>query len=229
MALNIDLKSIDLKNLPQQSKPIQLAIAGVVVVVILVAAYFMVFNGLYEKVNTLKKEEENLKTTFTEKASQTTNLDDLQNELTQINLSFQALLKQLPTKAEIPNLIQELHQAAASNGLRIDSITPSTSQAVDSVSSGNKSKSKDDAQANVQVIKTLSYAITITGSYQQINDFVHDVGKLSRIVTLNHLTLKRDSKTNMLTLTAIANTYQALSDAEIKALLDKDKDNKDKK
>lgn len=224
MAVNIDLKSIDLKNLPQQRKSVQLTLAGIVVVAVLIVAYFLVFSGMYDNISNLKKEEESLKSTFTEKAGQTINLEDLQDELTQINQSFQALLKQLPTNAEIPNLIQELHQAAASNGLRLDSLTPSKEQ---ETTPDDKSGKTDQSKPNVKVVKTLSYAISITGSYKQINDFVHDIGKLSRIVTLSNLNLKRDDKTNMLNLTAIANTYQALSDAEIKALMDKDQKTKE--
>lgn len=227
MAMNIDLKNIDFKNLPQQSKAIHFGLAGIIVVIVLVIAYFAVFNSMLEERNNLKNEEETLKSDFAEKTARTTNLNDLEEELKQINNSFQALLKQLPTEAEIPNLIQELHQAAASNGLRLDSIAPVQLNDEDINTNSNQGNTKDSAKkSEAKVIKTLSYSIGITGSYSQVNNFIHDVGKLSRIVTLNHLNLKSNDKGSTLQLNAVANTYQTLSDAEIKELMSTD--NKDK-
>ncbi|WP_239373945.1 type 4a pilus biogenesis protein PilO [Snodgrassella gandavensis] len=205
MAKNIDLKAINLNSLHQQGKPVQLGIAGGIIVVILVLAYFFVYSGLNEQLSQLKHEEEALKQTYTEKSQKAAHLDALKAELDSINSSFHLLLKQLPTQAEIPNLIQELHECATKNGLSMDSLTPSQAQ---NTYSGNKSEQ--------QVIQTLPYSITLTGNYNQISQFMRDVGKLSRIVTLNSIVLKRNDKDNTLTLKAVANTYKALTDAEIK-------------
>lgn len=67
MAKNIDLKAINLNSLPQQSKPIQLGIAGAIIVIILILAYFFVYSGLNEQISQLRQEEETLKQTYTEK------------------------------------------------------------------------------------------------------------------------------------------------------------------
>ncbi|PIT10911.1 hypothetical protein BHC46_10560 [Snodgrassella alvi] len=215
MAKNIDLKAIDLNSLYRQGKPVQLGVAGGIIVVILVLAYFFVYSGLNEQLSQLQQEEEELKQTYTEKSKQAANLDVLKEELNNINGSFHLLLKQLPTQAEIPNLIQELHECAIKNGLNMDSITPAVIQNTDS---GNN--------AEQQVIQTLPYNITLTGNYNQIIQFIRDVGKLSRIVTLNSIVLKQNDKNNMLTLNAVANTYKALTDAELKAQTDDKKDKK---
>lgn len=114
--------------------------------------------------------------------------------------SFDVLLKQLPTDAEIPNLIQELHQAGATNGLRMDSVTPK-------------------APVNDGPIQVLPYDIAITGQYRQINQFTRDVGALSRIITLDSLNVSKskDEKSNQLTLSATANTYKARPAEEVAA------------
>jgi type IV pilus assembly protein PilO len=212
MATNIDLKAIDLNSLSQQGKPVQLGIAGGIIVIIIVLAYFFVYSGLNAQLSQLRQEEETLKQTYAEKSRQAANLDVLKAELESINGSFNLLLKQLPTQAEIPNLIQELHECATKNGLNMDSITPVAQNA------NNK--------AEQQVIQTLPYKITLTGNYNQISQFIRDVGKLSRIVTLNSIVLKRNDKDNTLTLNAVANTYKALTAAEIKAQTDDKKDKK---
>ncbi|MCT6883026.1 hypothetical protein BGI15_03730 [Snodgrassella alvi] len=210
MAKNIDLKAIDLNSLPQQSKPVQLGIAGAIIVIILILAYFFVYSGLNEQISQLRQEEETLKQTYTEKSRQAAHLDALKAELDSINGSFNILLKQLPTQAEIPNLIQELHECATKNGLNMDSITPAQVQ-------NTESDNQTDKKSELQVIQTLPYNITLTGNYNQISQFLRDVGKLSRIVTLNSIVIKRNEKDNTLTLNAVANTYKALTDAEIKA------------
>ena len=207
MAKNIDLKAINLNSLPQQSKPVQLGIAGAIIVIILILAYFFIYSGLNEQISQLQQEEETLKQTYTEKSKQAANLDALKAELNSINGSFNILLKQLPTQAEIPNLIQELHECATKNGLNMDSLTPTQVQNTDT-----------DKNSEQQIIQTLPYYITLTGNYNQISQFLRDVGKLSRIVTLNSIVIRRNEKDNTLTLNAVANTYKALSDAEIKAL-----------
>ena len=206
MAKNIDLKAINLNSLPQQSKPVQLGIAGAIIVIILILAYFFIYSGLNEQISQLQQEEETLKQTYTEKSKQAANLDALKAELNSINGSFNILLKQLPTQAEIPNLIQELHECATKNGLNMDSLTPTQVQNTDT-----------DKNSEQQIIQTLPYYITLTGNYNQISQFLRDVGKLSRIVTLNSIVIKRNEKDNTLTLNAVANTYKALTDAEIKA------------
>ena len=209
MAKNINLKSIDLKNLPYQSRTVQLIIGAIVIVFILLLAYIFIFSDTNEKINDLKKEEETLKQSYIEKSATAANLDKLKLELNQINKLFQVLLKQLPTSAEIPNLIQELNENAGKNGLTMESITPA--QVIQTQSSN-----KDGI--GQQLIETLPYHITLRGNYDQITQFVRDIGKLSRIVTINSIVLKKNGNNNDFTFTAVANTYKALSDNEIKAL-----------
>ena len=209
MAKNINLKSIDIKNLPYQSRTVQLIMGVIVIVFILLLAYIFIFSDTNEKINDLKKEEETLKQSYIEKSATAANLDKLKLELNQINSLYQVLLKQLPTSAEIPNLIQELNENAGKNGLTMESITPA--QVIQTQSSN-----KDGI--GQQLIETLPYHITLRGNYDQITQFVRDIGKLSRIVTINSIVLKKNGNNNDFTFTAVANTYKALSDNEIKAL-----------
>ena len=212
MAKNINLKSIDLKNLPYQSRTVQLIMCLIVILFILLMTYIFIFSDTNEKISELKKQEETLKQSYIEKSATAANLDKLKSELNQINSLYQVLLKQLPTSAEIPNLIQELNESAGKNGLTMENITPS--QVIQTESSNNKSK---DGKGQ-QLIQTLPYNITLRGNYDQITQFVRDIGKLSRIVTINSIVLKKNGNNSDFTFTAVANTYKALSDNEIKAL-----------
>ena len=210
MAKNINIKAIDFKNLPYQSRLVQLGMGAVIIVVIVILAYLFIYSDSSERINQLKQEEETLKESYVDKSAKAANLDKLKAELDQINGLFQVLLKQLPTTAEIPNLLQELHECASKNGLTMDSITPAP------IIHTNSAEGEEQ-----QVIETLPYNITLTGNYDQITQFVRDVGKLSRIVTINSIALSRNEKENKYTLVAIANTYKALNDNEMQGQSEK--------
>ena len=179
-----------------QNKPVQVLIALCLAAVILVAAYFAVFQGQWDEYKTKQDEEETLKTEYTAKSILAANLENLEKELVLIEESIDVLLKQLPTEAEIPGLIQEMHQAAAKNNLTMSNVTP--------------------GQIVIEKpIERLPIAISVTGSYEQIAQFVRDIGKMSRIVTLANINLSSVDKSakddgSKLTFTATANTYKAM-------------------
>lgn len=194
------LKDIDVQTLHLLSAPAKIALAVLAVITIIVVAYFALFRNQLDILSAAKEQENQLKETYTQKSMEAASLDNLKAELTALRQSFNVLLKQLPTDAEIPNLIQELHQAGATNGLRMDSVTPKT-------------------PVNDGPIQILPYSIAITGQYKQINQFTRDVGALSRIITLDTLNVSKskDEKSNQLTLSATANTYKARPAEELAA------------
>ncbi|MBF0803499.1 MULTISPECIES: type 4a pilus biogenesis protein PilO [unclassified Neisseria] len=201
MAAN-SLKNLDIKTLHLLNMPSKLALAGLVVAGVLVLGYVALFRSQLEALDAASAKEIELKETYTKKSIEAANLDNLKAELDAIRSSFNVLLKQLPTDAEIPNLIQELHQAGATNGLRMDSVAPG-------------------ASVNDGPIQILPYEIAITGKYSQISQFARDVGTLSRIITLESLKISnKDDKSNLLTLSATANTYKARPAEEVAAELE---------
>lgn len=194
------LKDIDIQTLHLLGAPAKIALALLSVIAIVAVAYFALFRGQLDILNAAEAKETELKSTYTKKSIEAASLDNLKAELVALRQSFDVLLKQLPTDAEIPNLIQELHQAGATNGLRMDSVTPK-------------------APVNDGPIQVLPYDIAITGQYRQINQFTRDVGALSRIITLDSLNVSKskDEKSNQLTLSATANTYKARPAEEVAA------------
>ncbi|MDO4694661.1 MAG: type 4a pilus biogenesis protein PilO [Eikenella sp.] len=186
--------SIDLNTLYKQGKAAQLGVAAFIILLTLGIGYIAVFKDQWADIESLQGQEEQLKQDYTNKAAQAANLPVLKEELEQIRTAFNVLLKQLPTDAEIPNLIQELHQAGAKNSMRMNSVKPLPTVNDDSV-------------------QQLPHEISISGNYEQIAQFARDVGRLSRIVTLDKITLvpaSEKDENGLLTLSANANTYKAL-------------------
>lgn len=190
--------SFDVNKLHLQPKPVQLLLAIVLAAALVGVGYVALFQSQLEELTAAQEKEEQLKQEFTEKAVRAASLDNLKLELQQIQESTRVLLKQLPTSAEIPTLIQELHQAAAKNGLTMSLVTP-------------------EAKVIEGPIERLPFSISVSGNYEQIAQFTRDVGQMSRIVTLANITLVTGEGDNKgkLVFTAMANTYKALDASEV--------------
>lgn len=206
MASKSSKTNLDLNNLHLLNLPARLFIALLVVAAMLGLGYAGLFKSQMESLEEYEAKETELKNTYKQKSIDAVSLNNLRDELASIRSAFDIMLKQLPTDAEIPNLVQELHQAGSSNGLRLDSVMPQPPV--------------DDGP-----IKRLPYSISITGNYEQISQFTRDVGSLSRIITLESLKIAQspenggnpDGKSSILNLSAIATTYKAKSVEELAA------------
>lgn len=191
--MNININEIDLKNLHNQSKAVQLAIALLISIAIVVFGYFYMFSDQIDEYNAATEKEAQLKETFEQKSALAANLGNLKEELVLIEQTIAVLLKQLPTDAQIPNLIQEMHQAATKNGLIMNNVTP-------------------QKPVNEGQIQRLPFTISVSGSHDQIANFSRDIGRISRIVVLSNISIKNADNNkdgNKLTLSALANTYKA--------------------
>ena len=206
MASKSSKNNLDFNNLHLLNLPAKLFIALLAVAAILGGGYAGLFKSQLESLEEYEAKETELKNTYKQKSIDAASLDNLKEELAAIRSAFNIMLKQLPTDSEIPNLVQELHQAGSNNGLRLDSVIPQPPV--------------DDGP-----IQRLPYSISITGNYNQISQFTRDVGSLSRIITLESLKITQsaengggaDGKSSILNLSAIATTYKAKSIEELAA------------
>ena len=182
-------KSLDLNTAYLWPAPLKLLLGVLVIVAFLVVGWFAKYKEQKETLDSVKAQEETLKVDFDKKAKRAASLPVLKRELVELEESFAVLVKQLPTDAEIPNLIQELNQAGSNNSLQMSSTRPL--------------KAEKDGPVEI-----LPYSISTKGSYDQLTKFAKDVGSLSRIVVLNTVSVTTD-KDGKLVLDAKANTYKA--------------------
>ena len=70
-------------------------------------------------------EEQTLRNTFKAKHSKAVNLEVYQQQLADIERSFGALLRQLPGKTEVPNLLVDISQVGVGAGLEEKLFQPS--------------------------------------------------------------------------------------------------------
>ena len=144
--------------------------------------------------------KQTLRETFKTKHSKAVNLEVYQQQLADIERSFGALLRQLPGKTEVPNLLVDISQVGVGAGLEEKLFQPS-------------SEVKKDFYAELPI------KIKLTGSYHQMGEFVSGIAALPRIVTLHEITIKPENKDmyDNLSFELTAKTFRYLDDAEVAA------------
>lgn len=142
--------------------------------------------------------ETELRTTYRSKLVQAVNLDALKKQLEQVQQYVTQLEKQLPSKAEMDALLSDINQAGLGRSLQFELFRP--------------------GQVTVkQYYAELPISIRVTGSYHDIGLFAADVANLSRIVTLNNLSLAPGRDRNILSMEGTAKTFRYLDQEEIAA------------
>lgn len=191
-----ELRNLDFKDMPNWPLQGQLAALFLMIVMVLAAAYFLVFSSIQEEIDQAKLKEEELRQTFIDKKRQASNLAALENQLKQIETSFGTLLKQLPSKSEMDALLTEINQAGIGRGLQFELFRPAA-------------EVKTDQMAEMPI------QIRLTGTYNELAAFATDVSQLSRIVTIGDISLTpADAKSGRLVMMATAKTYRALEAEE---------------
>src|SRR5687767_16015987 len=112
MNLAEELRSLDTSDPGRWPLPIRLgAVAVWFVLLTLLLAYFFVWQGQRPELQQKQAEERQLRTEFQNKHLKAVNLEVYKQQLKDIERSFGALLRQLPGKTEVPNLLVDISQA----------------------------------------------------------------------------------------------------------------------
>ncbi len=162
------------------------------------AAYWFDWQDQIAQIDSARAKEEQLRSTFLAKKKQAIDLPAYRKQLVDIESQFGALLKQLPGKSEMDALLTDINQAGLGRGLQFELFRPASQETA------------RDFYAELPI------TIRVTGNYHDLGAFASDIGRLSRIVTLNDIALSA-AKDGGLTLDATAKTFRYLDEAEIAA------------
>ena len=177
--------------------PRQMLLVGAAVAVVL-GLWFGWLTGYEDELVAQREQENQLRQQYTSKLAQAVNLDALKQQLEQVQQYVTQLEKQLPSKAEMDALLSDINQAGLGRSLQFELFRP--------------------GQVTVkQYYAELPISIRVTGSYHDIGLFAADVANLSRIVTLNNLSLTPGRDRNTLSMEGTAKTFRYLDQEEIAA------------
>ena len=169
-------------------------------VAILAAGWWFLWSDQINVLDERRQEEIRLRDEFVEKKTQAVNLELYKQQMNEIDRSFGALLKQLPNKAEVESLLIEINQAGMGRGLQFELFKPGQ-------------EILKDFYAELPV------TVRLTGNYHDLGAFAGDIGRLSRIVTLNSISVapNQQAKDGSLVMDAVTKTFRYLDDEELAA------------
>jgi len=165
-----------------------------IVAAVLVALWFVWLTNSNDELEAARAKEVTLREDYKKKVAQAANLDLLKKQREQVQQYVILLEKQLPSKAEMDALLSDINQAGLGRSLQFELFRP--------------------GQVSVKdYYAELPIAVRVTGRYHDMGSFAADIANLSRIVTLNNLSIT-PQKDGALTMDATAKTFRYLDPEE---------------
>jgi type IV pilus assembly protein PilO len=179
---------------------------GTVVLLFLFAAsagyWYFVWKAKRPELLEARAKETELWKTLEGKARKAANLQAYKDQLAEMEKSFGAMLRQLPNKTEVPNLLVDISQSGLAAGLEEKLFQP-------------QGENRRDFYAELPI------TIRLSGDYHEMGNFASGIAALPRIVTLHDIEIVRAGRdarggaaTGDLTLNVTAKTYRYLDDEE---------------
>jgi len=169
-----------------------------ILILIPVAGFFLDTQGQLEQLEAGREQEKKLKDDYLNKKRLAVNLDLYKQQLREIDTQFGALLKQLPNRSQMDALLVDINQAGLGRGLQFELFRPAVSE------------------TSREFYNELPIQVKVTGTYHDMGAFASDVGQLSRIVTLNEVSMEAGKDGN-LTMDTVARTFRYLDEEEVAA------------
>jgi type IV pilus assembly protein PilO len=203
MSKPIDLKRLDLNDAGNWPTPIKAAAAVIIGLLVLLLAWYLIISEKSDVLANLKATETELRRSFELKQAGASNLEPLKEQLAQMEAMLQQMLRQLPSRTEMPDLIVDISQTALASGINNDLFQPG-------------------AEVAREFYAEKPISLRMTGTYHQFGAFVSGVASLPRVVimTMHDISLKplQDKSgvaSDTLVLAGTVKTYRYLDEEEV--------------
>jgi type IV pilus assembly protein PilO len=195
----VDVSDLDFNNIGSWPAIVKIIAGFILFSVVLGLGYNFHLKDLLSQLETQQSQEVSLKEQFASKAYQAANLDAYKEQMQEMEISFGALLKQLPSDTEVPGLLEDITRTGLGSGLEFEEI-------------------KLLPEAAQQFYIELPIQIMVVGTYHDLATFVSGVSSLPRIVTLHDFDLVPEKLDGVSTLrmSILAKTYRYNDKGELK-------------
>lgn len=211
-----DINNLDAKNYGSWPLPIKFLAAFLLFAVVVVAGYFMKIKPANDELDVLRAKELELVSVFTEKQGKVVNLEEYKKQLEEMRELLRQMIRQLPSKTEMPDLLIDVSQTALSSGIDNELFEP-----------GPEVAKEFYAEKPI--------TLRMKGTYHQFGAFVSGVASLPRVVilTMHDVSLTpaaptatgqsgkpgaAASSSGALVLEGTVKTYRYLDDEELSAI-----------
>jgi type IV pilus assembly protein PilO len=195
-----ELQTLDTKD--PGAWPLYVRIAAVVMVmaVVGVGGYQLFITDQLTELANVQSQEKTLREDFEGKQRKVAALDALKEQLAEMERTFGAMLRQLPSKAEIANLLIDISQTRLASSLEEELFQP-------------------EGEIPKDFYAIVPNKIIVLGKYHEIGAFVSGVAALPRIVTIDNIEIRPmgGAQKDRLRMQATAKTYRYLEDSEMPA------------
>lgn len=185
-----DISDLDMRKAGIWPTPVKVIVLLLVSGLILGSGYWFFIKDQFVQLDRVKNTEQELRQNYEDKAYQVANLNVFKAQMVEMEETFGALVRQLPSETEVPGLLEDITNTALGSGLALQEVKLQPEQKRDFYSE-------------------LPINIKVSGSYHELATFVSSVASLPRIVTLHDLTIKPNgASNNQLDMQVVARTYR---------------------
>lgn len=194
-----ELQSLDMENPGSWPQWVHIAAAIFAALLLVGLGYHFVIKPKVEELDGEKSREVALRKEFEDKQKKVAALDAYKEQLAEMERSFGAMLRQLPSRTEVANLLNDISQTRVASSLEEELFEP-------------------QAEIRKEFYAEIPNRIVVTGSYHQMGEFVSAVAALPRIVTIDEVDIRGGGgNKGQLRMSALAKTYRYLDDSELAA------------
>ena len=173
MSILSDFRNLDASRVGSWPNTVKFTFAGLLFVLTLVGVWYFKVRDQQEELQTQERNEVALFDTFQQKQAKVANLEALKAQLEEMKEILRQMLRQLPSKTEMPDLLVDISQTALSTGIDNQKFTPG-------------------AETVKEFYAEKPIALRMVGSFHQFGSFVSGVASLPRVVilTMHDISLK---------------------------------------
>ena len=195
---DIDLNDLDFSNIGSWPVIVKGVLIAIVAVGVLALGYFLDVQTQQENLDRITGEEKRLKEDFEFKQAKAANLDAYKAQMLEMEDSFGAMIRQLPSKTEVEDLLIDISQTGLASGIEFQLFKPLP-------------------EKHIEFYAELPITLKMTGTYHQFGEFVSGIAALPRIVTLENISVRGGAKGKdvNLTMDVTAKTYRYLDESEV--------------
>lgn len=204
---DLDLSELDLTNIGNWPIAIRAVVITLISVAVLAGGYFLDIKNQQGILERAQNDEIKDKRIFEQKQAKAVNLDAYRQQMKEMEESFGTMLRQLPDKTEVEDLLVDVSQTGLASGIEFQLFKPTKEQFK-------------------EFYAELPIRIKMTGTYHQFGSFVSGVAALPRIVTLHNIKISKGKKDALLSMELTAKTYRYLDENEISKQRQKNKKGK---
>jgi type IV pilus assembly protein PilO len=190
------LNELDFRNVASWPWPARMVVIAIIFAAVIGLGYWLDIKDQGMRLEKAEQKESELRLSLEAKAKKAANLEAYEQQLAEMRESFGAMLRQLPNKTEVAELLVDISQTGLASGLEFELFKP-------------------QSEVPKEFYAELPISIRVKGDYHEFGNFVSGVAALPRIVTVHDVAIERGKeKEQELTMNILAKTYRYLDEDE---------------